>query len=86
MDINEMVELKRARLSAERCVEISLDKARERLARYGGRVRIYGLFTQGESVGQIARLASEFYVDKYGHDMGLIWESRATMADMIHRA
>ena len=50
------------------------------------RPRIYGELTTGESAGQIVRLPSLQRLDQYAADLGPIWVSDTTIADIIGRA
>ena len=49
----------------------------------GSRPRIYAYLERGESAGQIVKLASLYYLEKYDGDIGFAWTSENTLADLI---
>ena len=48
--------------------------------------RIYAYLERGESAGQIVKLASLYYLEKYEGDIGFAWTSDNTLADLIQPA
>lgn len=49
----------------------------------GSRPRIYGYLERGESAGQIVKLASQYYLEMHGPNLGFAWVSDSTIADFI---
>jgi len=49
----------------------------------GDRPRVYAYLSRGESAGQIVKLSSAHYVDKYADFIEFAWVSGATVADLV---
>jgi hypothetical protein len=48
--------------------------------------RVYAYLSTGECAGQVVKVASAYYLDKYGADVQFYWTTSTTLADLVSRA